>query len=198
MIQLSDLWRRKRCYKMSKLTLEHQGQKIAADCTNARQALLWSQHDLRSESQYLTIHRSANHSRDIFVFGDERSGNDHVKAGFPASFGDSLARAVDLTSPHGRACSDISKRAWRARRLRCLRNIALSFASISRRTWASRNSRNALRTTAERLLGERPCDSSSNIFNVLSSIVTAIVFTTLILSIPGTYFNPCSGRRRKT
>ena len=162
---------------MSELTLEDQSQKITADCGRAWQAVFRPQHDLCCESQDLTIDRSADHRGNILMLGDEASGHYDVKTRLSATLGDPLARPVDLASPHERACSEISTRACRARRLRCFRNTSLSFASISRHRCRSANSRSAVRTSADRLRSRgKVSANSSRSFKVVSSIVTAIVF----------------------
>jgi len=162
---------------MSKLTFEHQGEKITADCGCARQAIFRPQHDLSCESQDFPINRRADHCRNILMLGHEGSGHYDVKSRFPATLGDSLARAVNLASPHGRACSETSTRICRARRLRCFRNTSPSFASISRRRSRSANSRSAVRTRAERLRCRWEASvKSSRSFKVPSSMEIAIVF----------------------
>ena len=176
-VEFGDLGRRQGRYEMGELTLEHQSEKIAADCGHARQAVFRPEHDLSCESQDLTINRRTDDSRNILVFSDEGSGHYDVKARLCPTFGDSLARPVDLATPHERACSEISTRACRASRLRCFRNTSLSFASISRRCCRSANSRSAARTRADRLRSRGEVfANSSNSFKVVSSMVTAIVF----------------------
>ena len=92
-----------------------------------------------------------------------------------------LARSVDLTAPHERACSVMSTRAWRARRLRCLRNTAPSLAAVSRRRWVSAYWRKAVRTSAARLRRRDDVSvSSSKSFEVASSM--AILFMRRIIS----------------
>jgi hypothetical protein len=181
-VQLDELAGRQSGYKMGELTLEHQREKITADCRGARQAVFWTQHDLRCKSQDFPIDRGADDRGDIFMLGDERSRDHDVKAWLSAAFGDALAGTVDLAPPQERACSAMSARAWRARRLRCLRRTALSIASTSRRRSRSANSRSAVRTSADRLRREVPPVNSFSSFNVSSSIVTAIVFILAILS----------------
>ena len=98
-----------------------------------------------------------------------------------AALGHPLARAVDFPSPHKRACSAISARAWRASSLRCLRNTAPSLASRAclRTFWAYW--RSAVRTSAERLRRRDEVSvSASRSLAVASSI--AIVFICRIIS----------------
>src|SRR3970282_549630 len=133
--------------KVTQLTLEHQGEEIAADRAGTRQAVFRSQHDFGRESEDFSINGGTDHSRDILVFGDKGSGYDDVKTGLCSTLGNPLARSVDLASPHERACSEMSTRAWRVRRLRCLRNPAPSLASVACLRTLSAYSRSAVRTS---------------------------------------------------
>lgn len=183
-VKLGKLGCRQGGDKVAELTLKHQRKKITADCGRARQAIFRPQHDLSCESQHFPINGGADHRGHILMLGHKGSGHYDVKPRFSATLGDPFARTVDLASPHGRACSEMSMRAWRARRLRCFLNTSPSFASISRRRSRSANSRSAVRTSADRLWsrGEALVNSSSS-FKVASSIVTAIVFILGSLSI---------------
>ena len=167
---------------MGKLTFEHQSEEITADCGSAWQAIFGPQYDLCCESEDFPIDRSTNHCRNVIMLGHKGSGHYNVKARFSATLGDALVRMVDLTSPHERACSEMSTRACCAKRLRCFRNTSPSFASISRRRSRSANSCSAIRTSADRLRAE-PTANLSRSFKVASSIVTAIVFILVIVSI---------------
>ena len=71
-VQLGDFRRRQGRDKMGELTLEHQGGKITTNCRCARQAIFWSQHDLRCQSQNLAIDRGADNGGDVFVLGRKR------------------------------------------------------------------------------------------------------------------------------
>ena len=167
---------------MSELPLKHQGEEIATDRAGAWQAVFWSQHDFGSEPKDFPVNRGADYSRNIFVLGDEGSGYDDIKTWFPSTLWKAFARSVDLASRHERACSAISARAWRARRLRCFRKIAPSLASVARFRAFSAYWRNAARTSAPRLLCRgKVSASSSRSFSVASSI--AIVFMPLIIAI---------------
>ena len=166
---------------MSQLTLEHQGKEIAADRAGTWQAVLRPQHDLCRQSKDFSINGGADHRRHIIVFGDKGSGYDDVKNGLCSALGNPLAGSVDLPSPHERACSAISARAWRARCLRCLRNTAPSFASLACLRTLPAYWRSAVRTSAARL--RRRADvsaSASRSLEVASSI--AIVFIRRIIS----------------
>jgi hypothetical protein len=137
-IELGEFERRDRRHEMSQLTLEHQGEEIAADRAGAWQAVFRSQHDFGRESE-------------------------------------------DFLSPHKRACSAINARAWRARRLRCLRNTAPSLASRACLRTLSAYWRSAVRTSAARLRRRDDASvSASRSFAVASSI--AIVFMRRIIS----------------
>ena len=190
MVQLGELGRRQGGDKVAELTLEHQREKITADCGRAWETIFWPQHDLSCEPEDFPVDWGADHRRHILMLGHKGSGHYDVKARLSAPLGDPLARAIDLASSHGRACSEINMRACRARRLRCFRNTSLSFASIARRRSRSANSRSAARTSADRLRGRgEPSVNSSRSFKVASSIVMAIVFILGSLSIFWGYFN---------
>ena len=166
---------------MSQFAFEHQGEEIAADRAGARQAVFRPKHDFGCEAENFPVNGGADHSRYIFVFGNKSSGYDDVKAGLCSPLGNPLASAVNLTSPHGRACSAISARAWRARRLRCLRNTAPSLASLACLRTLSAYWRSAVRTSAARLRRRDDVSLSlSKSFEVASSI--AIVFIGTIIS----------------
>lgn len=160
---------------MSQFAFKHQGKEIAADRAGARQSVFRSQHDFGREAENFPVNGSADHSRYIFVFGNKGSGYNDVKAGLCSPLGNPLACAVNLASPHGRVCSDMSTRACRARRLRCLRKIAPSLASVVRLRSLAAYWRSAARTSAPRLRRRNDVSLSlSRSFEVASSI--AIVF----------------------
>lgn len=167
--------------KVSELALEHQCKKIAADGGGPGQSIFLSEHDLRCESEDFSVNGGADHGRDIFVFRDKGSGYYDVKTGLCSTLGNPFACAIDFSPPHERACSVMSMRAWRARRLRCLRNTAPSLAAVSRRRWVSAYWRKAVRTSAARLRRRDDVSvSSSSSFEVASSI--AILFIRRIIS----------------
>jgi len=189
-IKLGELGCRQGGDKVAELTLEHQREKITADCGGPWQAIFWPQHNLSCESQYFAIDWGADHRRNILMLGHKGSGHYDVKSGLSAALGDPFSGAVDLASLHERACSEMSMRVCRARRLRCFLNTSPSFASISRRRSRSANSRSAVRTSADRLPSRvEPSVNSSRSFNVVSSIVTAIVFILGIVSAIWVNFN---------
>jgi hypothetical protein len=167
---------------VSQFTLEHQGQKIAADRAGAWQAVFRPQHDFGCESKNFSVDGGADHRRDIFVFGDKGSGYYDIKTGLCSTFGNPLARSVNLPSPHERACFEMSTRACRARCLRCFLKIAPSLASAARLRSLSTYWRRAARTSAVRLRRRRDdlSASSSRSFEVASSI--AIVFMRRIIT----------------
>jgi len=166
---------------VSQFAFEHQGKEVAADRAGARQAVFRSQHDFGRESEDFPVNWGTDHSRHIFVFGDKSSGDYDVKPGLRPALGNPLARSVDLASPHGRACSDMSTRACRARRLRCFRKIAPSLPSVVRLRSLSAYWRSAARTSAPRLRRREGVPVSlSKSFEVASSI--AIVFMQRIIS----------------
>ena len=166
---------------MSQFAFEHQGKEVAADRAGARQAVFRPQHHFGCEAENFPVNGRTDHSRYIFVFGNKGSGYDDIKAGLCSTLGNPLACAVNLASPHGRACSDMSTRACRARRLRCFRKIALSLASVARLRSLAAYWRNAARTSAPRLRRREDVSvSSSKSFEVASSI--AIVFMRRIIS----------------
>jgi hypothetical protein len=137
-VELGEFEPRESRHEMSQLTLEHQGEEIAADRAGAWQAVFRSQHDFGRESE-------------------------------------------DYPSSHKRACSAISARAWRARRLRWLRNTAPSLASRACLRTLSAYWRSAVRTSAARLRRRDDVSvSASRSFEVASSI--AIVFMRGIIS----------------
>jgi hypothetical protein len=174
-VELSELEGRQGGNKVSQFAFEHQGKEIAADRAGARQAVFRPQHDFGCEAKNFPVNGGADHSRYIFVFSNKGSGHDDVKPGLCSPLGNPLACAVNLASPHGRACSDMSERACRARRLRCLRKIAPSLASVVRLRCLSAYWRSAARTSAPRLRRREDVSvSSSRSFEVVSSI--AIVF----------------------
>ena len=180
-VELGEFEYRQGGNKVSQLTLEHQGKEIAADRAGTRQAVFRSQHDFGRESEDFSINGGTDHSRHILVFGDKGSGYDDVKNGLCSALGNPLAGSVDLPSPHERACSAISARAWRARCLRCLRNTAPSFASLACLRTLPAYWRSAVRTSAARLRRRDDFSvSASRSFEVASSI--AIVFILRIIS----------------
>ena len=180
-VELGEFECRQGGHKVSEFALEHQCKKIATDSGGARQSIFWPEYDLRCEAEDFSVNGRANHGRDIFVLCDKGSRYYDVKTGLCATLGNTLACAIDFSAPHERACSVMSTRAWRARRLRCLRNTTPSLVSVSRRRWVFAYWRNAARTSAARL---RRCDdvsvSASRSFEVASSI--AIVFIHRIIS----------------
>ncbi len=180
-VELGEFECRQGGHKVSELALEHQCKKIAADGRGPWQSIFRSEHDLRCKTEDFTVNGGADHGRNIFVFGDKGSRYYDVKTGLCSTLRNPLARSVDLTTPHERACSVMSRRAWRASRLRCLRNTASSLASVLRRRWVSAYWRKAVRTSAARLrrLGEVSVSSSKS-FEVASSI--AILFMRRIIS----------------
>jgi hypothetical protein len=115
---------------VSELALKHQGEEIAANRASTRQAVFRSQYHFSRKPEDFPVNWRADYGRYILVFGNKGSGYDNVKARLRSTFGDSLARSVDFSSPHERACSAIKARASRASRLRCLRNKAPSLALI--------------------------------------------------------------------
>jgi len=167
--------------KVSQLPFEHQGKEVAANRAGARQAVFRPQHDFGCEAENFPVNGGADHSRYIFVFSDKSSGDDDIKSGLCSTLGNPLACAVNLASPHGRACSDMSTRACRARRLRCFRKIALSLASVARLRSLSAYWRSAARTSDLRLRRREDVSVSlSKSFEVASSM--AIVFMLRIIS----------------
>jgi hypothetical protein len=180
-VELCEFEYRQGGNKVSQFAFEHQGKEITANRAGARQAVFRPQHDFGCEAENFPVNGSADHSRYIFVFGNKSSGDDDVKSGLRATLGNPLACVVDLSSPHGRACSDISTRACRARRLRCFRKIAPSLASVARLRSLSAYWRSAARTSAPRLRRREDLSVSlSKSFEVASSI--AIVFMRRIIS----------------
>ena len=180
-VELGEFEYRQGGNKVSQLTLEHQGKEIAADRAGTWQAVLRPQHDLCRQSKDFSINGGADHSRHILVFGDKGSRYDDVKTGLCSTLGNPLARSVDLASPHERACSEMSTRAWRVRRLRCFRKIAPSLVSVARLRSFSAYWRRAARTSAVRLRRRDDVSVSlSKSFEVASSI--AIVFIGRIIS----------------
>jgi len=181
-VKLSEFESRQCGYKVSELTLEHQRKKITADRGGSWQSIIWSEYDLGCESEDFSVNGSADYGRDIFVLCDKSSGYYDVKTGLCATLRNALARSVDFAAPHERACSVMSTRAWRARRLRCLRNTSPSFASVSRCRWVFAYWRNAMRTRAARLRRRDDVSvSSSKSFDVASSM--AIFFMREIISV---------------
>lgn len=167
---------------MSELAFEHQGEEIATDRASARQTVVRSQHDLGRKSEDFPVNRRIHHGRHRFMFGNKRSRYDNIKAWLGSAFGNPLARSVDLASPHERACSAISARAWRLRRLRCLRNMAPSLASLFRLRSLSAYWCSAVRTRAVRLLRlDELSANSSRSFEVASSM--AIFFIGAIIAV---------------
>ena len=180
-IELGELESRQGRNKVSQFSLEHQSKKVAADGASARQTIFWSQYHFGSEPEYCSVNWSADHRRHIIVFGNKGPGDDNIVSRFGPAFGDPLASSVNLPSPHDRACSAISARAWRASCLRCFRKMAPSLASVVRRRSAAAYWRNAVRTSAVRLRRRDDFSvSSSRSFAVASSM--AMVFMGRIIS----------------
>jgi hypothetical protein len=180
-VEMCEFERREGRHEMSQLTLEHQRQEIAADRAGARQAVLRSQHDFGRESEDFPVNWGTDHGRDVIVFGDKSTGYYNVKTGLRSALWNPFTGSVDLASPHERACSDISTRAWRARCFRCFRKIVPSLASLARRRSLSAYWRRAVRTSAARLRRRDDVSvSSSKSFEVASSI--AIRFMRRIIS----------------
>ena len=171
---------------MSQFTLEHQGKEITADRAGARQAVFRPQRDFGCKAKNFPVDGGADHGRYIFVFGNKGSGYDDVKARLCSTLGNPLACAVNLASPHGRACSDMSTRACRARRLRCFRKIAPSLASVIRLRSLSAYWRSAARTSAPRLRRREDVSVSlSNSFEVASSIAMVFILKSISAMLDG-------------
>ena len=136
---------------MTQFIFEHQGEEIAADRAGTWQAVFRPQHDFSRESENFPVNGGTDHGRHIVVIGNKGSGYYDVKAGLRSTLGNPFARSINLASPHERACSEMSTRAWRARRLRCFRKIAPSLVSVARLRSRSTYWRNAARTSAARL-----------------------------------------------
>ena len=116
------------------------------------------------------------------MVGDKGAGGNDVKTWFRATLRNTLAGAVDFTSSHERACSAIRARASRARRLRCLRKIASSLATVFSRLCRAAYWCTAARRTAERLWRRDDVSVSlSRSFAVASSM--AMVFMGRIITI---------------
>jgi hypothetical protein len=180
-VEMCEFERREGRHEMSQLTLEHQRQEIAADRAGARQAVLRSQHDFGRESEDFPVNWGIDNSRDVIVFGDKSTGYYNVKTGLRSALWNPFTGSVNLASPHERACSDISTRAWRARCFRFFRKIVPSLASLARRRSLSAYWRRAVRTSAARLRHRDDVSvSSSKSFEVASSI--AIRFMRRIIS----------------
>ena len=181
-IELGELESRHGLNKVSQFSLEHQSRRVrngwrkrAANHLLVPISLRWS------EPEYCSVNWSADHRRHIIVFGNKGPGDDNVVSRFGPAFGDPLASSVNLPSPHDRACSAISARAWRASCLRCFRKITPSLASVARRRSAATYWRNAVRTSAVRLRRRDHFSvSSSRSFAVASSM--AMVFMGKIIS----------------
>lgn len=180
-VQLSESECRQRRDKVSQIAFKHQCEEVTADGARMRHSVFRPQLDFGCESQDFAVNRRADHSRYIFVFGDKGPGYDNVKSWFCATLWYALACSVNLSAPHERACSAMSARAWRAMRFRCLRNIAPSLDSVSRRRSRAAYWRNAARTRAERLRRRGDVSVSlSNSLEVASSM--AIVFMLTIIA----------------
>ena len=166
---------------MSQLAFKHQREKVAADRAGPWQAIFRPENNFCAETENFPVNWGTNHSRHSFVFGNKGSGYDDVKTGLCSTFGNPLARSVDLASPHERACSAINARASRARRLRCLRNKAPSLDSLFRLRSFSAYWRSAARTRAVGFLClDEVSASSSRSFEVASSM--AIFFIQRIIA----------------
>ena len=83
-VELGEFERREGRHEMSQLTLEHQGEEIAADRAGAWQAVFWSQHDFGRESEDVPVNWGTYHSRHVFVFGDKSTGYYDVPASLRA------------------------------------------------------------------------------------------------------------------
>jgi hypothetical protein len=179
-VELSNFQSRQSGHEVGKFAFKHQREEIAADRASTRQAIFRSQHNLCREPEDFPVNRGTDHRRHMFVFCDKGSGYYNVKAS-SSTFGNSLARPVNLASPYECACSAINARASRASRFRCLRNKAPSVDSLFRLRSLAAYWRRAVRTTAARLLrlDEIPV-SSSRSFEVASSM--AIFFIPAIIA----------------
>jgi hypothetical protein len=161
--------------------LEHQSEEVAADGTSARQTVVRPQDHFGREPEDFAINRGADHGRHIIVLGDKGTGDDNVISRFGATLRNPLAGSVNFSSPHERACSTISARAWRVSCLRCFRKMAPSLASVARFRSLSAYCRSAIRTSALRLRRRDDFSvRSSRSFAVASSI--AMVFMRGIIS----------------
>ena len=101
-VELGEFECRQGGNKVSQLTLEHQGEEIAADRAGAGHAIFRSEHNLSREAKNFPVHRRTNHGRHIFAFGDKGSGYHDVKTRLCSTLGNPLARSVispRLTSP---------------------------------------------------------------------------------------------------
>jgi hypothetical protein len=181
---------------VSQFSFEHQCEEIAADRAGTWQAVFRPQNDFRREAKNFSVNGGTDHSRYIFMFGNKGSGYYDVKAGLRSTLGNPLACSVDLASPHERACSEMSTRACRARRLRCFRKIAPSLTSVARLRSRSTYWRRAARTSAVRLRCRRDdlSASLSRSFEVASSI--AIFFMRRIISAMSDFAQACVLSRR--
>jgi hypothetical protein len=162
--------------EMREFTLEHQRKEIAADGAGSRQSIFGAEHNLRCKTEDFAVNGGTNHGRDIFVLGDKGSRYNNVKTGLCPTLGNPLPRSINFPAPHERVCSAMSVRAWRERRLRCLRNMAPSLASLFRLRSLSAYWRSAVRTRAVRLLRlDEVSASSSRSFEVASSMATFFI-----------------------
>lgn len=174
-VELGDFKCRKGRYEMSQLALKHQGEKITTDRGRAWQPILRPEYYFGRESEYLSVNRRTDEGRHVVVLSDKSTRYYDVESRLRTALRDALTGAVDFSSPHGRACSAISARAWRAIRLRCLRNIAPSLAGLACLRTLSAYWRSAVRSSAERLQRRDDVSASlSSSLEVASSI--AIVF----------------------
>jgi hypothetical protein len=180
-IELGEFERRESGNEVSQLAFKHQRQKITANGAGAWQTVLWTEDDFCAESENFAINRGTYHRRNTLVLRDKGSGYNDVKSRLSSALCYPFAGAVNLPSPHERTCSEMSARACRARRLRCLRKTSPSFAAIAWRRCRSAYWRTAVRTSAEGLgrRGEVWVNSSRSL-EVASSI--AIVFMRRIIA----------------
>jgi len=163
---------------MCQLLLEHQRQKVTANCTFPRQTGTGIQHDLATEPQNLAVCRGANDRGDIVVLSDKISRNNHVESRLVASFRHFLAGAINLASFQGLACSLINSKDCRLSLLRFRRKISRSRSPSARLSRRETNSSAACRMTSDLLLNGAFASAfrRSMRFKVGSSIVIAIVF----------------------
>lgn len=177
-VEFAQLLCRQGTNKMCELPLEHQGEKITAESTIPRQILTHSQHDLAAKPQDFTVSGSTDNGGDIVVFSDESARDNDIESRLIASFRDFLARAINLASFQGFACSLINSRDCRSSLRRFLRKISRSRSSSVKRSNRDTNSWAACRITSDLLRNGAFASAfrRSIRFNVFSSIVIAIVF----------------------
>jgi hypothetical protein len=83
---------------VSQLAFKHQREKVAADRAGPWQAIFRPENNFCAETENFPVNWGTNHSRHSFVFGNKGSGYDDVKTGLCSTFGNPLARSVDLAS----------------------------------------------------------------------------------------------------